>query len=278
MKRVMVVTNSLTGGGAERSMNLACNELARRGWPISLVPINSGAADQVILTCEVFPIERRWRDSLFGTLKAILRFHRTVHSWKPDVVILNCDLPELFGATLLSRVQLIVVEHVNHPWNTRVNLGRVIRRLLQIRNSKWVGVSSHFLIWPNKLNPDSVIPNQILLSSQSHSAKTKAKDTCKIQRLVFIGRLVPQKRPDWIIDIANVTGIPVEMIGEGELRALMEKSASERHLIVNFRGHLSDPWADLKDGDLLIVPSAFEGDGLVVVEGMQQKFDNYHQT
>lgn len=270
MKRVMVVTNSLTGGGAERSMNLVCNELVKRGWAISLVPINSGPADQVILNCEVFLIERKWKEGLFGTTKAMLRFLRTVHSWKPDVVILNCDLPELFGATLLLRVQLVVVEHVNHPWSTRVNLGRAVRRLLQMRKSIWVGVSSHFSIWPNKQSPDSVIQNQILFTSQRHSVKTKSRRTGKIKRLIFIGRLVPQKRPDWIIEIANVTRIPIEVIGEGELRTLMEKSAIERRLVVNFRGHLRDPWADLEDGDLLIVPSAFEGDGLVVVEAIQK--------
>ena len=36
----MVVTNSLAGGGAERSMNLLVNELASRGMALSLVPIN----------------------------------------------------------------------------------------------------------------------------------------------------------------------------------------------------------------------------------------------
>lgn len=272
MRRVMVVTNSLTGGGAERSMNLVCNELVRRGWTISLVPINSGPADLVIPNCEVFPIERKWRDKLFGTGKAMLRFLRIVHSWKPDVVILNCDLPELFGSTLLFRSQLVVVEHVNYPWNTRINLGRVVRRILQKRNSKWVGVSSHFSIWPYKQSPDLVIPNQILLSSQNPNANAKSKKTGIIKRLVFVGRLVSQKRPEWIVEIANDTGITSEIIGEGELRLSMEKAARERDVVINFRGYQSDPWAVFEEGDLLIVPSAYEGDGLVVVECMQKGF------
>jgi glycosyltransferase involved in cell wall biosynthesis len=266
----MIVTNSLTGGGAERAMNLACNELTQRGWPISLVPINSGPPDQVIPMCEVFPLERKWRGSAIGTLRAMWRFHRIVNSWAPDVIVLNCDLPELFGATLFSRRCLVVVEHANRPWKTRIMFGRIIRRLLQLRHAKWATVSSHFPIWPNSLIPDTVLPNSILISRPKVKATMELTMTKKVKRLIFIGRLAPEKRPNWLVTIGEKTGLPLEIIGEGSMREAMEEAVTDGELIVHFRGRISDPWEAIEDGDLLIVPSEFEGDGLVVVEGMQK--------
>ena len=270
MKRVMIVTNSLTGGGAERAMNLACNELTQRGWPVSLVPINSGPPDQVIPACEVFPLERQWRGSMIGTLTAMWRFRRIVNNWEPDVIVLNCDLPELFGATLFSRRCLVVVEHADRPWKTRIMFGRIIRRLLQLRHSKWAAVSSHFPIWPNSLTPDTVLPNSILMSRPTVNATTELTRTKEVKRLIFIGRLAPQKRPDWLLTIGEKTGLPLEIIGEGSMREAMEKAVTDGDLNINFRGRIRDPWGASKDGDLLIVPSEYEGDGLVVIEGMQK--------
>lgn len=267
----MVVTNSLTGGGAERAMNEVCNELNRRGWPVSLVPINSSPPDQVIPTCEVFPLERQWRGGLIGTTAAISRFHKIVRNWNPEIVILNCDLPEFFGATLFFSRQFVVVEHVNRPWISRIAMGLVVRLLLKMRQSKWVAVSSHLSIWPSARTPDSIIENPICLLDLATGDKTKPKRTEKIKRLVFIGRLARQKRPDWLLSISEGSGIPVEVIGEGDLRDYMQKAAIDRKLDFSFQGQRVDPWSEVKNGDLLIVPSKYEGDGLVVIEGMQRE-------
>jgi glycosyltransferase involved in cell wall biosynthesis len=94
--------------------------------------------------------------------------------------------------------------------------------------------------------------------------------TKKVKRLIFIGRLAPEKRPNWLVTIGEKTGLPLEIIGEGSMREAMEEAVTDGELIVHFRGRISDPWEAIEDGDLLIVPSEFEGDGLVVVEGMQK--------
>ena len=99
---------------------------------------------------------------------------------------------------------------------------------------------------------------------------TKANRTEKIKRLIFIGRLAPQKRPDWLLRISEGTGFPVEVMGEGELRDYIQKASTDRNLDFRFQGQRKDPWSEVENGDLLIIPSEYEGDGLVVVEGMQR--------
>ena len=266
----MILTNSLTGGGAERSMNLVCNELVKRGWPIALVPINAGPHDEVIPSCEVFPVERKWRGTLADTTSAIWKLNRVVKSWTPDIIVLNCDLPELFGALLLSRRQLIAVEHINRPWINRRTLGRIVRQILRFRKVKWVAVSAHLSIWPTGKIPDSVLLNSISTMSMPLESKLNPTYSNEIRRLFFVGRLAAQKRPKWLLEIGRQTNLPVEVIGEGIMRKSLEELARHFEMKANFRGQITQVWEQVEDGDLLIVPSEYEGDGLVVIEGIQQ--------
>ena len=262
----MIVTNSLTGGGAERSMNLVANELSRRGWAVSLVPINAGPPDIVTPICEVFPLERKWKGGVWGTVAAMKRFNGIVGSWNPDVLVLNCSLPELFGTILIRKSQLVVVEHASAPWGFRTVLGRVVRRLLQGRKTIWVAVSSHLKIWPNQKSPFCIMQNPAIPLTQGVLNLPKSE----IKRLVFIGRLSPEKRPEIALELAHRSVIDLVVIGDGDLRASLEERALTMATKVIFRGQISNPWLEIQSNDLLIIPSLFEGDGLVVIEALQR--------
>lgn len=267
MKRVMVVTNSLTGGGAERSMNIVCNNLLERGWEVALVPINSGENDIVTPVCEVFSLNRKWRGGLFNTLASIIHFKSVVRAWKPEIIILNCDAPELFGALTFSRSQLVVVEHSSQPWLTRPHLGRIVRKLLLLHETYWVAVSSHLTIWGMSQVTFRVIPNPLTPAITLESKKLKVET---LNRLVFIGRLSQEKQPRKVLEISKKTGIELLLIGDGALRGSLEKEFAQECPQVLWAGHSRDPWALITPGDLLIVPSDLEGDGLVVLEGLQR--------
>jgi glycosyltransferase involved in cell wall biosynthesis len=271
MKRVMFVTNSLTGGGAERSMNLVTNELTYRGWPIALVPINAGPVDQITPISDTFLLERQWRGSFANTIKAIWNFNQVVNLWKPDVIVLNCDLPELFGVFMFSSRKLVAVEHVNYPWITRQRFGRFVRKALGIRKITWVAVSSHLTIWPNHEAPLRVLLNAIAIETNSIAPHLdRGASNLRIKRLVFIGRLAEQKRPDWVLEISSQTRLPAEIIGDGLMIDELTQTATTNNLEITFRGQVVSPWSSVREGDLLIVPSQYEGDGLVVIEALHQ--------
>jgi glycosyltransferase involved in cell wall biosynthesis len=262
----MIVTNSLTGGGAERSMNLVSNELFRRGWPIALVPINYSPADQVIPKCEVFPLERRWRGKTLDTFYAIWKFQRLTRKWRPDFIVLNCDLPELFGAIVCGKHRLIVVEHASYPWSQRLRLGRFVRKILEYRKVIWIAVSSHLTIWPKDKKPVSVLQNP-LISLVSRNLHTSGHE---IKRLVFMGRLSPEKQPELALEISQLTSIELIFIGDGVMLDVLKQSAFKSSIPASFFGHLESPWQEIKTGDLLIASSKSEGDGLVVLEALQR--------
>jgi hypothetical protein len=264
----MIVTNSLTGGGAERSMNLVCNELTRRGWPVSLVAINSSEPDLIAPTGELFLLNRKWPGNIIGTFFSFYKFIRVVLAWKPDVIILNCDLPELFGAFLPGRYKLVIVEHSNPAWTTSMDFGKIVRRFLRMRDATWIAVSSHLQIWPRGTKPYDVLQNPLTPSVKLFKELNTSSD---LRRLVYIGRLAStQKRPEWILEMGALTGLEVLIIGDGEARQALQDQAETKHQKIEFTGYVRDAWSLVEPGDLLVVPSAWEGDGLVVIEGMKR--------
>ena len=248
-------------------MNLIANELFLRNWTVSLAAINEGPKDSVVLNCENVCLKRPWKAGFIDTLRAFKILSRFVKDWAPDLMILNCSLPELFGAFLLGKHRLVVVEHAPIPWGNWKILGLVVRKILKFRKATWVAVSPHLQIWPGRNVPSRVIQNPI--ANQS-SANQKIPDVRRVKRLVYIGRLSEEKQPDVFLNLIENLKMPGLVIGDGYLRSALEEREILQSLDVTFLGHVRDPWEYLREGDLLVVPSAWEGDGIVVLEAVSR--------
>lgn len=263
MNKLVIVTNSLTGGGAERAMNQITHELVNFN-DVYLIAINSGNEDFVKPKGTIIELNRPWQGGIVPTIYALRKFRRKINSLAPDLIILNCDLPEFFGCFLSKRHKIVVIEHVNYPFNSRKLLGRFIRKSLRAKGAKFASVSGHLPIWPNNEKPEFVLENPLGFNFVPNIPNS---GTQPITRLIFIGRLVnPQKRPDLAIEIAAMTNLPITIVGDGPLRLELEKLALSLGVEANFLGHVIDPWSKIDEGSLLLLTSAFEGDGLVAIE------------
>ena len=271
MRRILVVTNCLTGGGAERSMNLLVNELYSRGLDVALVPVNKSVQDLVIPVCPVLPLNRTWNGSILDFTKAYFRFLRILKSWKPEVVILNCDLPELLGALCSPFIpRLIVVEHASHPFASRILLGKVIRRILKLAKAEFVAVSTHLDIWQVPIKPQAILLNAINYF-EIDSSSPNANQKSKLRNVVFVGRLATiPKRPQMMLEIAKEIQNKVVIIGDGSAKEEISLNVIRESLNVEMLGYRKNPWECLDQSDLLIVPSLFEGDGMVIVEAIER--------
>lgn len=267
MEKVFVVTNSLTGGGAERAMNLLCSEISQQNqsnFQITLVPINQGPRDLVEPNCRVIQIGRKWRGTFSNTLFSYLKFVSLVVREKPKVIILNCALPEVFACFIPVKTSFVVVEHSRNPWLGRESLGLVVRRILKLRKSTFIAVSAHLKVWSLPEIKTRTIPNPIFQGIRY----PKNKNGKSIKRLVFIGRLAADKNPQAFIGIIGRLQYPGLVIGGGVLMEELKNRSASNLSNVEFAGYCFEPWKLLKDGDLLIVPSKFEGDGLVIAEAV----------
>ena len=262
----MFVTNSLSGGGAERATNILVNALTDLGLQVSLVAINSGAPDLIKPKCQTFELKREWQGGLLSVLAAYFKLLSVIWKWKPNYLVLNCDIPELFGSLSLGKHKLIAVEHATFPWINRILLGKVTRKILSARNTKWVAVSKHLKIWGVEKHPDIAIHNAMVTPKVNRS-----KPIGQITRLNYVGRLSREKQPLWALEIAHLVNLPLRIFGEGLLRTQLEDFGIENEVETQFAGFVSNPWESFNEGDLLIVPSSFEGDGLVLVEALSNR-------
>lgn len=265
MPKVMFVTNSLTGGGAERATNLVCNELVAEGFEVYLVPVNSGENDLITPESLVCPLNRNWQSGFFETFVTFLRFSKIVKTIEPDIVVLNCDLPEILGALLPFPIKIVCVEHSNNSWITRKKIGVFVRAILKVRGAKWVAVSNHIFVWPFRSTPTIVIQNPVVPLKR----ETRGGTANSLRRLVFIGRLSQEKQPDLALEIAFQANREIFFFGNGPMKVELESRAYERNVQSKFFGHVKNPWDFIERNDLLLVTSKYEGDGLVVLEAIQ---------
>ena len=245
-------------------MNILCDQLNSVGWEIALVPINSGPLDQVQPKCEVFTLNRTWDSGILETLYSWIKYRKVIRNWLPDIIVLNCALPEFFAAMYPFKCKYVTVEHSRIPWLGRSFLGRICRMILNHRKTSWISVSSQLTIWPSGEKPNKIIENAIHIQRE-HDVLTPSK---KVSRIVFIGRLASEKNPQVIIELARRLRIMTLIIGDGSERETLEELVREDNLPVTFTGHLTDPWSVIQNGDLLVVPSKSEGDGLVIIEAL----------
>jgi glycosyltransferase involved in cell wall biosynthesis len=263
---ILIVTNSLTGGGAERAMNTLANAFHSRGEDVQVVAINASQSDLVELECKYTCLDRQHQAGFRDTFEAFRKFFNLVIQLKPDNIVLNCDLPEVFGALLPQRFKLTLVEHSQRPFGTRKFLGFIVRVVLLIRKVDCVRVSSHFDIWCMPKKIAEVIPNALPIAKFTPRQLPKQS---QVSRLVYVGRLAnPQKNPGICLDIAQEIDLPVTFYGEGTEKIKLQESARIRGINADFAGQVTDPWEFICERDVLIIPSRFEGDGLVVVEAI----------
>ena len=258
--KIIIVSNALSGGGAEKSMVALHKSFLEKGINSNLVALNQSTKFQKISFS--YSLGRNWKSGVIHTWKNFLEFRELVKTMNPDMLILNCELPELYGVMLMTRKRLICVEHTSKPWAGKKILGFVVRFTLKIKRAEWVTViNEQQKIWISGQKP-TYIPNPFI------SQVTKKRKRGQDAGLTFIGSLKPNKRPDWVIETGLKLDLNIQLFGEGDMRKLLQKQYLKYSNQVKFFGFISNPWDLISSKSLVIIPSDYEGDGMVIVEAV----------
>ena len=255
--KVLIVSNSITGGGAERSMRIVNSELNKKGVESLLLCLNNSDSD-VAKAGEVI-LNRAWKEGLPGTIKNFLEFMKILISQKPTTVIANCELPELFVALAPVRMKnLICVEHTSLPWAGRRSLGKAVRLLLILRRPSWVTVNrNQDGIWPFH-GESKYIPNPVEIPILDPSCEGKMK-------FLYVGRLRAEKGIERILKGISEAGTSIDVFGSGNLEEELIKTFNS---CARFHGFVTNPWQQVNNYQTLIIASEYEGDGIVIVEAI----------
>ena len=261
-----MVVNSISGGGAENSAMKVFEELRSREVDIELMALNQIEQGQALGDERITVLNRSWRDGLLPTVQNFLEFNRQVYRIKPKIIIAHCELPELYVAMVpMLNLHMIVVEHTTNPWNGRKTLGKIVRTLLKCRKVFWVTVTAgNKGIWLGSEQPTHIV-NPVDVNSEHSTFKID-------EEYVYIGRLRKEKRPEWAIKAAIENSTPIGVFGEGVLADELHQEYSRDRGLVKFYGYVENPWPMLKRETLVIMPSEYEGDGLVAVEAIINGF------
>ena len=256
---LLIISNSVGGGGAENAMRNLLNGLVGK-LPVRLVALNSDNSN-LKTQDEIIILNRKWGAGFLSTTATLFSLRKVLKEVNPSFLIVNCELPELLAAFSGSwHRKIICVEHTSNPWAGRKNLGVIVRRILLIKGVQWVTVSrDEKKIWhggkgvyhiPNPVD----VPN---LGNPRREANT-----------IFLGRLTQSKRPDWAIQASIKAGVELQIFGDGPLMDELKKNQGELGSRVKFHGYTESCWDQISTDDVLLMPTAFEGDGIVVVQGI----------
>jgi len=262
MKSILIIANSTHGGGAENSMIKLHLEFLAKGLKSTYLSLNLMEDGLDVYRRDIVHIGRSWSDGLVATLKSLKLAKNQISKINPDIVIVNCELPELLvSVTKLNSSKIIVVEHTTRPWDGRRLMGALVRTILLMKRTIWVTVNSkQSNIWPAR-NLATYIPNPI-------SPTIREQVITKNLSAVFVGRLRPEKCPEMAVQASVESSTEISIFGDGKLRHELESQYGDMGL-VKFYGYLDNPWSRISPESIVIVSSEYEGDGIVVLEAIQ---------
>ena len=234
--------------------------------------------------------ENRMLEKLVGLDPSMLKALATlVRDFKPDVIQLNGGRSVKYG-TLLRLVGggpkfwVLVYRNIGDPnvWLKRRWLRWIFQIILMPRVDGIVAVSSLTLnalrsFYPSSKNiihiPNAV--NDIPLNEITPIAEIRLKAETPLDGrvLLFAGSLTSEKRVDRLLELAehaikSVPGFHLWILGDGPLRAELERKASGSHAAsrIRFLGVQDHVVSFMNAADLLVLPSETEGIPGVVLE------------
>ncbi len=280
--RVLVVTHSLTTGGAERFASNLVTALDRRRFAPSVCLVTDRAtyplADDV-------PATTLGYRGLHHLPRSISRLRRQIAAERPDVVLSN-----VLSTNCLTGGALAGLADPT-PWVARIGLAPelgepLVQRLWARRcyplaravvsNSERM-LESFVRFYPQTRGRCRSLPNPTDFERLDRlAAEPPAREPRGEATLLAVGRLTRQKRPDLMLEaLAEVRrhfDARLWLCGDGPLRPAVERRIGELGLdgAVELLGFCDNPFALMRSADLFVLTSDCEGlpNALIEAQGL----------
>lgn len=264
---VLHVLKSKIYSGAE---NVVCTII--EGMPKDVNSVYLTAAGPVEDKLKEFGITYRAVDKV--TTRAI---RECAHDYNANIIHAHDFTASVLSSRMAGSVPVISHIHNNPPWIKKINLRTIIYAISIKKFKKVLTVSSsvgeEFVFKKDIIQKEQVVGNPFDVESVIRKANNGTP--APASDLLFVGRLTEAKKPlDFIKVVAGIQkafpNIRAVMVGEGELRPDCEKLIAELGLkdSITMTGFESNPYPHINATRLIVMPSLWEGFGLVALEGM----------
>jgi glycosyltransferase involved in cell wall biosynthesis len=282
---VAIFIPALHGGGAEFVARRWIGEMDALGHRVTVYTYDR---DQPTVDLPAAVRVRRFKPPLQAMRYFLLPMwlQRRISEDQPDVLLsllTYSNVVALLTRRLLGDKDLpIVISERNMPSLQAQSASRQVRLIYRIARhlySHATGViaishpvagdlASAFHVKPERLY---VVPNPVIGSEEGTPTADVVKSAPSSVHILFVGRLVEQKRPSLFLAVLNALerqGVQARgtMIGDGGLRESLERESSALGLRVTFTGWQEPWWTAVQDVDCLLVTAKFEGLANVLVE------------
>jgi len=279
-----VVSGDLWAGAEVQVWQLLRAAAREPDLRISAVVLNPGRlADELKAAGVAVRILDEGRLSFLALARELVRHVRQI---RPQVIHTHRRKEHLLGALAAQAVGAGLVATIHgrgefqHPgWNLRQRLlGAAERLVLTHAHDRLIAVADDLAAeLPGGPAHGVVIPNGIDVAEVRRAASAGAAPppADARRRLLFLGRLVPVKQVDRLIEAmalleAEQPGTyALDIIGDGPLRPALERQAARLPAgLVRFHGFLPHPLPRLAQADLLLFASAHEGLPMTALEAL----------
>jgi glycosyltransferase involved in cell wall biosynthesis len=191
-------------GGTERVVWCLCEELVRRGHTVTLFASGDSHTSAVLCPTTAHALRRSMSAEQLVTIAPQL--HTAMlsevyqHAMSFDLIHSHCDAPPAFPFARLVATPTVTTMHGRldgevsaavlacYPDAPLVSISHAQRTPLRALALRWVGT----------------VPNGIALHHFTFQPQAGAY-------LLFVGRICPEKRPDWAVEVARRAGLPLKV-------------------------------------------------------------------
>lgn len=297
-KKICILQNDLTFGGTDTFVINLCKGLVNDGYNVTVV-LSVDEQKEIIREKELFEMgvttvrTCSLQSGITSKLKHLQLLYKELRKGHYDVFQTNIDLfngPQMLVAWL-ARVPIRVCHSHNSQQGRELSHGRTFAVKVYQGMMRWLcwnfsnrrcgcsELAMNFL-FSNKWNNDfysRIIHNGIDFDEYKKSLQIDVKKReiglTNKYNICTVGRISFQKNPEFLLDIfAAVVKLrdDVDLVwcGEGDMEDIIRKKIFEYKL--NNRVHLLGTRKDVSDilrcSDVFLLPSRFEGLGIVLIE------------
>lgn len=292
MKRVLFFITSLAGGGAEKVLVNMVNHMNKRKFHVTVmtlfdVGVNKHFLDKEIEYKYVFKKIIRGSSKLFKLFSPEYLYKRMIKD-DYDVIVSYFQGPTTRIVAGCPKKSTKLVQWIHNEFHSKEKIAVCYRNineciLLQKKFDATVYVSKtvrdiYLSTFPEIKKNDFVLYNVVesdkIISLSEETVEEKDLFSADIN-LISVGRFVPQKAFDRLLSVvARIynAGYDVRLLllGTGEKEQQLKKIAQDLQIenIIFFMGYKENPYKYVKNADLFVCSSLYEGFSTAVTEAL----------
>jgi glycosyltransferase involved in cell wall biosynthesis len=276
--RLLIITPTLQCGGSEKFVSLICNHINTGKFLVCLVVVNNTKPFYNIKNPAIKIIDLKKKRVLFS-LPAI---KKVVNSFKPDIIFSTANHLNLYLAIFKNNfdatIKFVAREASIVSINSRqAKMPALYSWLIKKYYSRFSCIICQSVYMQQDLvckyqipTSKTIVINNATQTIDTSPVKTKAKDNNYTHTFITVARLSQEKGIERLIHAVGLLIIPFKyyIIGEGKKREELQKLIAELQLQdkVFLKGQKAHPFEQIKEADLFLMGSYYEGFPNVLLE------------